>query len=120
MRYPKKYYVYIMSNKAHRLYIGVTSTIESRVFQHKNKVLGGFTSRYNFDRLAYFEVFSNVHSAIAREKQIKGWTRAKKVALIEAQNPWWHDLSEGWGEPLTASEKVLRPLKRAQNDISKG
>jgi len=120
LHYIKKYYVYIMSNKAHRLYTGVTSKLESRVFQHKNKMLEGFTSRYNFDRLAYFEVFTDIRSAIDREKQLKGWIRARKLALIEAQNPWWHDLSEGWGEPLKASEKILRPLKRAQNDISKG
>ncbi len=116
MHYIKKYYVYIMSNKAHRLYIGVTSTLEERVFQHKNKVLEGFTSRYNFDRLAYFEVFTNIRSAIDREKQLKGWTRAKKLALIEAQNPWWHDLSAEWGQPYKPSEKILRPLMRAQND----
>ena len=120
MHYLKKYYVYIMSNKAHRLYIGVTSAIQERVFQHKNKVLEGFTSRYTFDRLVYFEVFTDIRSAIDREKQLKGWTRNKKVALIEEQNPWWHDLSAGWGEPYTSSEKILRPLKRAQNDISKG
>jgi len=120
LHYIKKYYVYIMSNKAHRLYTGITSTIEGRVFQHKTKALEGFTSRYNFDRLVHFEEFSDVRSAIDREKQLKGWTRARKIALIEAQNPWWHDLSEGWGEPLKPSERVLRPLKRAQNDISKG
>ncbi|MGH9669158.1 MAG: GIY-YIG nuclease family protein [Terriglobales bacterium] len=120
MHYLKKYYVYIMSNKAHRLYTGVTSAIEERVFPHKNKILDGFTSRYSFDRLVYFEVFRDIRSAIDCEKKIKGWTRAKIVALIEAQNPWWHDLSAAWGEPYSSSEKILRPLKRAQNDTSKG
>ena len=101
----KYYFVYIMSNKAHRLYTGITSTLEKRVLQHKHHLLGGFTTQYNFDRLVYFERFSRVTNAIAREKEIKGWTRAKKIALIEKENPWWHDLSADW------YEKEPKPLR---------
>jgi putative endonuclease len=94
----KCYSVYIMSNKAHRLYTGITSNLPQRVLQHKHHTLGGFTAQYHFDRLVYFEHFRLVHNAIAREKQIKGWLRAKKLALIAASNPWWHDLSAEWYE----------------------
>ncbi len=90
------YYVYIMSNKSRRLYTGVTNDIHTRAYQHKHKLIDGFTSRYSFDMLVYFERFTWIQSAIAREKQIKGWIRAKKVALIESQNPLWADLSAGW------------------------
>ena len=67
-----------------------------RVYEHKNKLVPGFTSKYNITRLVYYESTSSIHSALAREKQIKGWLRAKKIALIESMNPEWKDLSEGW------------------------
>ncbi|HXE90194.1 MAG TPA: GIY-YIG nuclease family protein [Terriglobales bacterium] len=94
----KWYYVYIMSNKAHRLYIGITSKLRKRVFEHKNKLLPGFTSQYNLPWLVYYERYRNARSAIGREKQLKGWTRACKVALIEAENPHWLDLAAEWFE----------------------
>ena len=92
----KTYYVYIMTNRTRTLCTGVTSNLERRVFQHKHKLLPGFTREYHIDRLVYFESFGNIRDAIGREKQIKGWLRAKKVALIVAANPAWRDLSQGW------------------------
>jgi putative endonuclease len=94
----KTYCVYIMSNKSRRLYTGITSTLIARIRQHKNKSLGGFTARYKFDMLVYYEEFSEVLEAIAREKQIKGWLREKKLQLILAENPHWDDLSREWEE----------------------
>ena len=91
------YYVYIMTNKYNSVvYTGVTNNLERRVYQHKNKLLEGFTKKYNADRLVYFEMTEDVKSAIEREKQIKGWTREKKNSLIEAVNPIWADLSNEW------------------------
>ncbi len=91
-----EYYVYIMSNDSRMLYVGVTNNLETRVFQHKEKAVPGYTSRYNMTRLVYFESGSDILGAITREKQLKGWVRSKKVALIEAMNPRWDDLSVGW------------------------
>ena len=95
---PKFYYVYIMTNRSKTLYTGVTSKLETRVFEHKNGCKHGFTSRYKLDRVVYFERFGAVHAAIAIEKQIKGLLRIKKIALIVSQNPTWKDLSKGWYE----------------------
>ena len=97
------YYVYIMTNEARTLYVGVTNDLERRVYEHKFGVQRGFTSRYKLTRLAFAESTSDVESAIAREKQIKGWLRSKKVALIEAVNPEWRDLAENWGYEAAAS-----------------
>jgi putative endonuclease len=85
----KSYCVYIMTNKSKTLYTGVTSDLEQRVYEHKNKIIPGFTSKYNLTKLVYYEEYSDVHLAIEREKQIKGWLRAKKIVLIEAENPEW-------------------------------
>lgn len=87
------YYVYILTCSSRRLYVGVTNNLERRLYEHKNKIIEGFTKRYNLDQLVYFEQTPDVLSAIGREKQIKGWTRAKKIALIEATNPEWKDFS---------------------------
>ena len=94
------YWVYIMSNnqRSHVLYAGITNDLGRRVFEHKNKLTPGFTSRYNLSRLVYFEQFYEVENAIAREKEIKGWKRAKKIALVESLNPYWHDLAADWHE----------------------
>jgi len=94
----KPYYVYIMTNRSRTLYTGVTNDLERRVYEHKQKVVPGFTVKYRITRLVYFEVTQDIHAAIAREKQIKGWLRAKKMALIESANPEWKDLSVGWYE----------------------
>ena len=92
------YFVYIMSSKSKTLYIGVTNDLERRVYEHKNKLIGGFTKKYNIKRLVYYEETTDVQAAIEREKQIKGWLRRKKIELIESLNPQWRDLSEGWFE----------------------
>ena len=90
------YYVYIVASQSCTLYVGVTCDLERRVYEHKHKLVPGFTSRYNITRLVYFEAMPDVRQSIAREKQIKGWVRAKKVALIESTNPEWLDLSAEW------------------------
>ena len=92
----KSYFVYIITNRSKTLYKGVTNNLERRVYEHKNKLVAGFTSKYNITKLVYYEETSNVHAALAREKQIKGWRRAKKIALIEAENPEWKDISLEW------------------------
>jgi len=87
------YYVYIMTNfKDTVLYTGVTSDLEKRVWQHRNHVFEGFTSKYKVEKLIYFEDCRDINAAIAREKEIKGWSRAKKEALINKANPQWTDL----------------------------
>ena len=95
---PRALFVYIMSGYNRRIYTGVTIDLERRVVEHRKKLLPGFTSRYNFHRLVYYEEVEGPLEAIAREKEIKGWRRSKKVALIESVNPNWEDLSEGWFE----------------------
>jgi putative endonuclease len=98
MREPKAFHVYIMTNRprSHVLYTGITGKLARRVFQHKNKLVPGFTSRYNLTRLVYYERFVYPDAAIAREKEIKGWRRSKKICLIESMNPYWQDLAESW------------------------
>jgi len=89
----KQSYVYILfSQQNGTLYVGVTSNLAARVYEHKNKTADGFTKKYNVDKLGYYEVYDDIVSAIAREKQIKGGSRAKKLALIESMNPEWNDL----------------------------
>jgi putative endonuclease len=91
----KKYFVYIMTNKNNTvLYTGVTNDLQRRVYEHKNKLLKGFTSKYNITRLVYFEEFGEIRDAIAREKQIKAGSRKKKEDLINSINPEWKDLYE--------------------------
>jgi len=92
----KHYYVYIMTNNSRTLYTGVTNNLERRVYEHKNKLVAGFTSRYNVTKLVYYEETNDVQVALAREKQIKGWLRARKIALIESENLKWKDLSLEW------------------------
>lgn len=92
----KTYYVYIMTNQSRTLYVGVTNNIKRRADQHWTGIVEGFTNRYKIDVLVYVEAFSDVYSAIAREKQIKHWRREKKLALIAQDNPDWRDLSDGW------------------------
>jgi len=89
----KHYYVYIMSNRSKTIYTGVTNNLERRVYQHKSKQIQGFTAKYNLTRLVYYEETADVISAISREKTIKRWLRAKKIALIESVNPSWNDLA---------------------------
>lgn len=89
-------HVYIMSNVSRMLYIGVTSNLHQRVWQHKNKLFAGFSQRYNLHSLVHFEAFGDIRDAITREKQLKGWLRARKVALIKSANPTWKDLAADW------------------------
>ena len=90
------YFIYIMSNESRMLYVGVTNDLHKRVFQHKSKLIPGFTQKYNLYKLVCFEQFGDIRAAIVREKQIKGWLRSKKVGLIVAKNPQWNDLAETW------------------------
>ena len=93
-----EYYVYIMANRSRTLYTGVTNNLERRGYEHKHKLVEGFTKKYNITRLVYYEQTSDIKAAIAREKQTKGWLRSKKVSLIESLNPNWSDLSVEWFE----------------------
>ena len=91
------YYVYILTTKENTtLYIGVTNDLKSRVFEHRKGQIAGFTKKYNVHKLVYFEEYSEINAAIAREKQLKRWIRAKKIALIETKNPYWNDWSEAF------------------------
>jgi len=89
----KLYHVYMLASRSRVLYTGVTGQLLERVKQHREGFVPGFTSRYRIHRLVYFEPFQNPKSAIAREKEIKGWNRGKKIALIETRNPTWEDLA---------------------------
>ena len=92
----KQGYVYILTNRYNKvLYTGVTGDLVKRVYEHKDDLVDGFTKKYNTHKLVYFEVFDYILNAIEREKQIKGWLRSKKIALIESKNPKWKDLYEG-------------------------
>ena len=93
----RQYYVYILTNRKQGvLYTGVTNNLERRIYEHKNKLVSGFASKYNLTKLVYFEGTTEIDAAIAREKKIKGWLRKKKIALIESKNPDWEDLSKKW------------------------
>ncbi|MGA2888886.1 MAG: GIY-YIG nuclease family protein [Terracidiphilus sp.] len=92
----RHYFTYIVASRSRTLYIGITGDLRTRVFQHKQKIHQGFSATYNCNRLVWFEQHLIPTRAIAREKQLKGWTRAKKIALIEQANPTWEDLSEPW------------------------
>ena len=94
-------YVYILSSKGKRLYVGVTTKLELRIRQHKQKAHPeSFTAKYNINQLVYFERFATITAAIAREKELKCWLRARKVDLIVRNNPDWRDLSAEWGKPI--------------------
>ncbi len=94
----REFYVYILSSLSRVLYVGVTNDLNRRVYEHKQKAVPGFSAKYNVNRLVYFEEFGDARSALEREKQLKRWSRAKKITLIEANNPSWRDLSDGWYE----------------------
>jgi putative endonuclease len=97
MRKQRRYYVYVLTNKSRTLYVGVTGNLALRLYQHQNKLVEGFTKRYNITQLVYVEQTDHVIDAIAREKEIKGWRRSKKIALVESVNPQWLDLSKEFG-----------------------
>ena len=93
------YYVYIVASHSRRLYTGVTRDLARRVLAHRRRAVPGHAARYHTSRLVYFELTENVIAAIAREKQVKAWSRAKRVALIERENAGWLDLAAGWFGP---------------------
>ena len=98
----RRYYVYLLTNKNDKvMYVGVTNDLEQRVYEHKTKMLPGFTRKYNVSKLVYFEETNDVRSAIAREKEIKKWRREKKNHLVGAVNPEWKDLSDGWFDEIS-------------------
>ncbi|WNM58352.1 GIY-YIG nuclease family protein [Candidatus Nitrospira allomarina] len=92
----KQYYVYIMTNQSGTLYTGITNDLIRRIYEHRQGQGGHFTSRYRITRLLYFEETRDIHAALTREKQLKGWTRTKKLELIVTVNPKWEDLSTDW------------------------
>jgi len=118
VRIERRFYLYILASKSRRLYIGMTSSLEARVLQHKCGSIPGFAQRYRINRLVYYEVFKYVDKCIARETELKKWRRAKKVALLERENPTWEDLAVHWGKPI----KQVPPLRFAasRNDKIKG
>lgn len=91
------YYVYILASASGTLYIGVTNNLERRISEHKLGLFEGFSKKYGCKKLVYYENYSDIHQAIAREKILKGWLRKKKEDLIKTVNPKWKDLSEEWG-----------------------
>jgi putative endonuclease len=102
-----QYFVYIVCSRSGTLYIGMTNSIYRRALQHKRGEIEGFASEYHCNGLVYYESFDDVHKAIGREKQLKGWTRVKKIALIESKNPRWEDLAEKWGSQMAfAGESI--------------
>ena len=114
MRKPKHFHVYIMTNgpRSHVLYTGVTGNLSRRVFEHKNKIGSRFASKYNLTRLVYYEMFCYPDDAIAREKEIKGRRRSRKLELINAMNPHWRDLAADWQDvykPDETPEILLAP-----------
>ena len=97
VKFVQYYYVYILTNWNNKvIYTGITNNLERRLLEHKNGIVDGFTKKYNVHKLVWFDYTTDVLSAIEKEKQIKGWTRAKKNALVEENNPTWRDLSDDW------------------------
>ena len=103
-----QYFVYIVCSRSGTLYIGMTNSIYRRALEHKRGVIEGFASKYGCDRLVYYESFDDVHKAIGREKQLKGWSRTKKIALIESKNPRWEDFAEKWGAQMLFAGQAMK------------
>ena len=127
MRKDKHFYTYIMASNSrkHVLYTGVTGNLPRRVFEHKQRLTQGFTRRYNVTRLVYYERFAYPGDAIAREKEIKGWRRSKKIVLIESTNPCWCDLAREWQDiykpdSFVGARRILHPIAslRVQDDVN--
>ena len=105
-----------MSSRSRNLYTGITGNLIKRVYEHKKGLLSGFTKLYRITRLVYLESFRDVGVAIAREKQIKSWTRGKRIALIESMNPTWSDLAKDWYSPGLKKMQIPRPPGRTRDD----
>ena len=102
-----QYYVYILSNKKNgTLYIGVTNNLERRIFEHKHKLIEGFSKKYNLTKLMYFEIFQHIDEAIKREKRLKKWKREWKINLIEENNPDWKDLASDWSTEIDSASSA--------------
>lgn len=114
----RHYYMYVMSNRSKTIYTGMTNGLRKRVFQHKTGINEGFTKKYRLDRLVYWESYGQVLQAIAREKEIKGWLRIKKIELIASVNPTWADLSRELFPDL--EDEVQRELARAEHESAPG
>ncbi len=115
----KSYFVYMMSNESRMLNIGVTNDVTKRALEHKSKSIPGFTQQYNLYKLVYFETFSNINAAIAREKQLKGWLRSKKVALVNSKNLLWKDLAEVQSKSGARFKKLASASARTSNNRPK-
>jgi putative endonuclease len=120
MRPPKQFFVYIVTNNplSAVLYVGITGNLTHRVWQHKNKLTPGFTSRYNLTCLVYYERFFYPDAAISREKEIKGWRRSKKIKLSDSMNPRWEDLAKDWQnlhKPEQAADRNEIPRPAGEN-----
>jgi putative endonuclease len=111
LNFSRSYFVYIVASRSRNLYAGVTNNLERRIIEHREGLVPGFSKRYRIHRLVYYELFGNIRAAIAREKQIKAWSRKKKIALIEADNPTWVDLAESLFAP--PKKQIPRPKLRA-------
>jgi putative endonuclease len=109
----RTYCVYILASRSRTLYTGVTNNLERRTVEHHDGLVPGFTTRYKIFRLVHFEVFGDIRSAIAREKEIKAWRREKKIGLIARHNPTWEDLAEALGKDKQAQERRIR-IRREQ------
>ncbi len=108
----KEYYVYFITNwTGDVLYTGVTNNLERRIYEHKHKLIDGFSKKYELNKLVYYEVFGDIKMAISREKQIKNWSRGKKNERVNAMNPKWKDLSEGWFEDPSVPLRFTRDDK---------
>jgi putative endonuclease len=103
----RKFWVYIVASRTGTLYIGMTNNLYLRIAQHKSGEVDGFSSKYHCDRLVYWESFDEVLKAIDREKQLTGWRRLKKIALIDSVNPRWEDLAEKWGAEIAFASEAI-------------
>jgi len=103
----KRMYVYILASLSRTLYTGVTNNLERRMYQHRNKLTPGFATSYRVNRLVYFEVVHGAMNAIRREKQIKAWTREKRMALVESVNAGWLDLARDWFREALSPSPIL-------------
>jgi putative endonuclease len=104
------YYTYIMASRSRILYVGITGNIERRIREHKASNSKSFTAKYSCERLVWFERHDSPSAAISREKELKGWRRARKIELIHRENPTWIDLSEDWGKPIPPSGPNSTPI----------
>jgi putative endonuclease len=103
-----EFWVYILTSRTGTLYVGITGYLGTRILHHKIDSIEGFTQKYQVHRLVYYESYQYVQTAIRREKQLKGWRREKKIALIEKMNPRWQDLAENWGREMRFRGQSLK------------